>query len=96
MTTQINEFNDYRTRMNEIILDKQNKVINRFFNLDSYTYADGPLPAKTKELLGQVASIALRCDNCIKYYLEKCHELGVNTEEIYGVFAVANIVGGTI
>lgn len=96
MADQIEEFNDYRRRMNEVILAKQNKVINRLFNLDTNTYADGALPAKTKEMLGLVASMVLRCDDCIKYHLGKCHELGVNTEEMYEIFAVANIVGGTI
>lgn len=96
MAHQIEEFNDYRRRMNEVILAKQNKVINRLFNLDTNTYADGALPAKTKEMLGLVASMVLRCDDCIKYHLGKCHELGVNTEEMYEIFAVANIVGGTI
>lgn len=96
MSDQIEEFNDYRTRMNEVILGKQNKVINRLFNLDTNTYADGALPAKTKEMLGLVASMVLRCDDCIKYHLGKCHELGVNAEEMYEIFAVANIVGGTI
>lgn len=96
MSEQIKEFNDYRTRMNEVILRKQNKVINRLFNLDTNTYTDGALPAKTKEMLGLVASMVLRCDDCIKYHLGKCHDLGVNTEELYEIFAVANIVGGTI
>lgn len=96
MPDSVQEFNDYRTRMNEVILGKQNKVINRLFNLDTNTYTDGVLPARTKEMLGLVASMVLRCDDCIKYHLGKCHELGINTEEMYEIFAVANIVGGTI
>ncbi len=92
----ISEFNDYRSKMNEVILSKQNKVINRLFNLDTNTYAEGALPAKTKEMLGLVASMVLRCDDCIRYHLGKCHELGLTTEEVYEIFAVANIVGGTI
>ena len=82
--------------MNEVILGKQNKVINRLFNLDTNTYAEGALPVKTKEMLGLVASMVLRCDDCIKYHVEKCHEQGVSTDELYEIFAVANIVGGTI
>jgi AhpD family alkylhydroperoxidase len=96
MSNVIEEFNDYRTRMNDLILGKQNKVISRLFNLDTNTYAEGALPAKTKEMLGLVASMVLRCDDCIKYHLGKCRELEVNTEEMYEIFAVANIVGGTI
>jgi len=93
---QIQEFDEYRAKMNEVILGKQNKVINRLFNLDTNTYAAGALPVKTKEMLGLVASMVLRCDDCIKYHLGKCHEQGINTEEMYEIFAVANIVGGTI
>lgn len=96
MSQSIQEFNDYRSKMNEVILSKDNLVIKRLFNLDTNTYAEGALSVKTKELLGLVASMVLRCDDCIKYHLGKCHEQGCTTEEIYEVFAVANIVGGTI
>jgi AhpD family alkylhydroperoxidase len=93
---QVQEFNEYRAKMNEVILGKQNKVINRLFNLDTNTYAEGALNVRTKEMLGLVASMVLRCDDCIKYHLGKCHEQGISTEELYEIFAVANIVGGTI
>lgn len=92
----VNEFNDYRTRMNEVILGKDNLVIKRLWNLDTNTYAEGSLDTKTKEMMGLVASMVLRCDDCIKYHLGKCHELGITTEQLYEIFAVANIVGGTI
>ncbi len=93
---QVKEFNDYRAKMNDKILGADNVVLKRLFNLDTNTYAAGTLPVKTKELLGLVASMVLRCDDCIKYHLEKCKENGVSTEELFEVFAVANIVGGTI
>lgn len=96
MSEIINEFNEYRTRMNEVILSKENKVMKRLWNLDTNTYAEGALNVKTKELMGLVASMVLRCNDCIRYHLGKVHELGVTTEEVYEVFAVANIVGGTI
>ncbi len=96
MENKVEEFNNYRSKMNEVILGKDNLVIKRLFNLDTQTYAEGALNVKTKELLGLVASMVLRCDDCIKYHLLKCHEQGCNTEEIYETFAVANIVGGTI
>ncbi len=96
MGNLVKEFNNYRTKMNEVILSKENLVIKRLWNLDTNTYAAGALDVKTKELLGLVASMVLRCDDCIKYHLGKSHELGVSTEEMYEVFAVANIVGGTI
>lgn len=96
MADLVKEFNDYRTKMNDVILSKDNLVIKRLWNLDTNTYAEGALDAKTKELLGLVASMVLRCDDCIKYHLGKSHELGITTEQMYEVFAVANIVGGTI
>jgi AhpD family alkylhydroperoxidase len=93
---QVEEFNEYRSKMNEVILEKDNLVLKRLFNLDTQTYSDGALNVKTKEMLGLVASMVLRCDDCIKYHLEKCKEQNCSTEEIYEVFAIANIVGGTI
>ena len=96
MADLIQDFNDYRTRMNEVILEKDNLVLKRFWSLDNQAYADGALNAKTKELLGLIASMVLRCDDCIKYHLGKSHELQVSTAEIYEVFAIANLVGGSI
>ena len=92
----VNEFNDYRNRMNDRIMESANTNTKRFFALDTTTYADGALDVKTKEMLGLVASMVLRCDDCIKYHLGKCHELHVTTDEMYELFTVANLVGGTI
>jgi AhpD family alkylhydroperoxidase len=92
----VQEFNDYRQKMNDKILAHDNKVLKRFSSLDNQTYQDGALPEKTKELLGLVASMVLRCDDCIKYHLGTCYELGVTTDEIFEVFSVANLVGGSI
>ncbi len=96
MSQLVKEFNDYRTKMNDVILAKDNLVIKRLWNLDTNTYAAGAWDVKTKEMLGLVASMVLRCDDCIKYHLGKAQETGVTTEELYEFFAVANIVGGTI
>lgn len=96
MNPGVQEFNDYRNRMNQLILSKDNLVLKRLWNLDSNTYAAGAVDVKTKEMLGLVASMVLRCDDCIKYHLQKCREQNLSTEEVYEVFAVANIVGGTI
>jgi AhpD family alkylhydroperoxidase len=96
MSNLISEFNEYREKTNDLILSKNNLVIKRLYNLDTNTYEEGALDKKTKEMLGLVASMVLRCDDCIKYHLGKSHELGVTTEQMYEVFAVANIVGGTI
>lgn len=94
--SQIKDFNEYRAKMNEVILSKNNKVLKRFWSLDGQTYQDGALDLKTKEMLGLVASMVLRCDDCIKYHLGGCHEAGLTTDEVYEVFSVANIVGGSI
>lgn len=96
MSNQVKEFNDYRSRMNDLLMSKDNLVLKRLFNLDTNTYAAGALNVKTKEMLGLVASMVLRCDDCIKYHLGKCKDEGCTTEEVYEIFAVANIVGGTI
>jgi len=96
MEDPIKEFNDYRSKMNEVILEQKNLTLNRFFNLDMHAYADGAIDAKTKEMLGLVASMVLRCDDCIKYHLGKSYEAGVTTEQVYEVFAIANLVGGSI
>lgn len=92
----VDDFNDYRAKMNERILGADNLVLKRLFNLDTNTYQDGALSTQTKEMLGLVASMVLRCDDCVKYHLGKCHELGITREQVFEIFAVANIVGGTI
>ena len=96
MPNQVEEFNAYRAKMNEKILAQDNLVLKRLFNLDTNTYDEGALSTQTKEMLGLVASMVLRCDDCIKYHLGKCKEQGVTTAQVYEIFAVANIVGGTI
>lgn len=92
----IEEFNQYRQDMNERMLANDNLVIKRFFNLDTQTYQEGALDTKTKEMLGLVASMVLRCDDCIKYHLGKCHELGMTRAQVLEIFQVALIVGGSI
>jgi AhpD family alkylhydroperoxidase len=92
----LSDFNDYRAKMNERILSEDNLVLKRLFNLDTNTYQEGALSTQTKEMLGLVASMVLRCDDCIKYHLIKCREQGVTRAQVFEIFAVANIVGGTI
>ena len=96
MNEKVKEFRAYRAKMNEKILAADNKVMKRIYNIDTNTYMEGALPTKTKEMLGLATSMVLRCDDCIKYHLEKCHEQGVTTEELFEIFSVANLVGGTI
>ena len=93
---KIEEFNAYREKMNERIMSQDNKVLKRFFSLDNQTYTEGALDEKTKELLGLVASMVLRCDDCIAYHLGTAHKLGVTTEQLFEVFSIANLVGGSI
>src|SRR6478735_12791339 len=96
MTNQVEEFNDYRQKMNDKMMAADNLVLKRLFNLDTNTYEEGALPVSTKEMLGLVASMVLRCDDCIKYHLGKCHEAGVKHDEMNEVFMIANLVGGSI
>ncbi len=90
------EFNEYRTRMNNRIIGAGNKILNRIWSLDSQTFAEGALPRRTKEMLGLVSSMVLRCDDCIKYHIEQCFKQDITEEELLEVISIANLVGGTI
>jgi AhpD family alkylhydroperoxidase len=92
----LESFRHFREKMNSAILAAGNLSINRFFALDTRTYEAGALPVKTKELLGLVASMVLRCDDCITYHLVRCREEGVTDAEFYDAFAVSLVVGGSI
>jgi AhpD family alkylhydroperoxidase len=92
----LNEFREFRERMNERILGAENLDIRRFFALDSRVYESGALDSKTKELLGLVASLVLRCDDCITYHMVRCAEEGSSDEELLEALSVGLIVGGSI
>jgi AhpD family alkylhydroperoxidase len=93
----LDEFNSYREKMNERLLSADNnKILKRIYSIDTLSYEPGALNAETKEMLGLVASMVLRCDDCIKYHLIKCHELGINEAQLMEVIGIANLVGGTI
>lgn len=96
MPNIVEEFNDYRAKMNDKILADNNKIIKRIFNLDTNAYQAGALDVKTKELLGLVASAVLRCDDCIKYHLETSYKEGLKKEEVVEALSIATLVGGTI
>jgi AhpD family alkylhydroperoxidase len=96
MSDRIREFTDFRQRMNERILEHDNQVVRRFFALDTQTYKDGALDLKTKELLGLVASLVLRCDDCVSYHVAQCKEAGVSRDEFFETFSVGLVVGGSI
>ncbi len=96
MSDIVQEFNDYRSKMNGKLLADNNLIVKRIFNLDTNAYAEGALNVKTKELLGLVASAVLRCDDCIKYHLETSYKHGITREEMMEAMGIATLVGGTI
>ncbi len=93
---RVRQFTEFRQRMNQRILAEPNQVVRRFFALDTQTYQAGALDVKTKELLGLVASMVLRCDDCISYHVAQCKEVGVSREEFFETFSVGLVVGGSI
>jgi len=93
---EVEKFNEYRSRMNEKILSSDNMILKRLFNLDSNAFQDGELDSKTKELIGLSCFMVLRCDDCVKYHLEKCYASGITKPQVMEVLAVANLIGGTI
>ena len=93
---RVKAFTEFRQRMNKRILDEPNQVVRRFFALDTQTYQAGALDVKTKELLGLVASMVLRCDDCISYHVAQCKEAGVTREEFFETSSVGMVVGGSI
>ena len=93
---RVAEFTEFRQRMNQRILAEPNQVVRRFFALDTQTYQAGALDVKTKELLGLVASLVLRCDDCISYHVAQCRQAGVSREEFFEAFSVGLVVGGSI
>lgn len=96
MTNRLDAFRAYRQKMNDRIAEIDHLGIKRFFNLDTAAYRDGALDAKTKELLGLVASAVLRCNDCIDYHLDQCVAAGWSDEELHDALNVALIVGGSI
>ncbi len=93
---RVKAFTEFRQRMNERILSEDNQVVRRFFALDTQTYKPGVLDLQTKELLGLVASMVLRCDDCISYHIAQCKEAGVQRDALFEAFSVALVVGGSI
>ncbi|MDO5505869.1 MAG: carboxymuconolactone decarboxylase family protein [Pseudoxanthomonas suwonensis] len=89
-------FTAFRQRMNERILAEPNQVVRRFFALDTQTYQPGVLDVKTKELCGLVASLVLRCDDCIAYHVAQCRQAGVNRDAMFEAFSIGLVVGGSI
>ena len=92
----VQDFNSYRSAMNEKVMASDSLIIKRIFNLDSNAYAEGHLDIKTKELIGLTCSLVLRCDDCVKYHLGKCRELEFTTQQVHEAIGVATLIGGTI
>ena len=95
---QVDQFNDYRSKMNQRILESDNLILKRIFNLDTNAYASGEgiLSVKAKELIGLTCSLVLRCDDCVKYHLGKSHEAGLSSKEVQEAMGIATLIGGTI
>jgi len=93
---KVEEFNAYRSKMNERIIEDNNKIVKRIFNLDTNAFMEGALPKKTKELLGLGNSLVLRCDDCVKYHLEACSKLNIPKAELVEAMSISLLIGGTI
>jgi len=93
---KVEEFNEYRAKMNDKIVGSNNKILKRIFNLDTNAFAEGSVDKKTKEMVGLSSSMVLRCDDCVRYHLGKCYEMGVSEEQVFEIFSIANLIGGTI
>jgi AhpD family alkylhydroperoxidase len=94
--SKLDQFSKDRERLNRIVMKYGGQGIKRFYSLDGQVYREGALPGKTKELLGLVASLVLRCDDCVKYHLQQCREAGVSDAELEETLAIGLIVGGSI
>ncbi len=92
----VKQFNDYRSKMNDQILASDNLIIKRIFNLDTNAYQEGVLDLKSKELIGLTCSLVLRCDDCVKYHLGKCKDVGLSSAEVQEAMGIATLIGGTI
>jgi AhpD family alkylhydroperoxidase len=92
----IDEFQQEREKLNQLVMAYAGQGTKRFYSLDSQAYREGALSVKVKEMLGLVASFVLRCDDCIKYHIIRCFEEGLSDEELEEALFVGLMVGGTI
>lgn len=95
-TDPVAAFNAERSAQNESVLALNDKILKRIFNLDANAYREGALPVATKELIGLSCSLVLRCDDCVRYHLQTCYELGLSKQEVTEAMSIANLIGGTI
>ena len=94
--SKLKHFRSNRDRLNELVLKYSGKNIKRFYGLDSSVYRSGALPKKTKELIGLVASLVMRCEECVRFHLDNCATEGVTDEELEEALAIGLIIGGSI
>jgi AhpD family alkylhydroperoxidase len=92
----VEEFNENRSRLNEVVGASSDKVLKRIFSVDSLAFREGALDLKSKELIGLTTSLVLRCDDCVKYHLGRCQEVGLSKEQIIEAMGISNLIGGTI
>ena len=94
--SEIKQFRSEREKLNDLVMRYSGKNIKRFYGLDSSVYRPGALSGKTKELIGLVASLVLRCEDCIKFHLDRCRKEGVSDNELEEALAIGLIIGGSI
>lgn len=90
------DFNERRTKGNEYIMDENFLQFKRFFSLDTLAYGEGEIPSKYKELMGLACSLILRCNDCVLYHINKCHELNCSKKELDEAMNIALVIGGSI
>ncbi|MFX0114287.1 MAG: carboxymuconolactone decarboxylase family protein [Candidatus Hodarchaeota archaeon] len=95
-SNRIEQFKEDREHLNKIVMEYAGKTIQRFFNIDTRVYEEGVLSKRMKELLGLVASLVLRCDDCILYHVIQCHKEGLTDQELEEGLAIGLVVGGSI
>ncbi len=96
MEPDLEHFRAFRKDMNARIQESGHLGLKRFFALDRQAYQPGALDVRTKELMGLCASLALRCDDCVTYHLERCVQEGLGRPELLEALNVALVVGGSI
>ena len=92
----VDEFRKQRKQLSELMMGKSGQATKRFLSLDSQVYRESEVDEKTKEMLGLVASLVLRCDDCIRYHLDQCMTKGINDNELDEIFSIGLVVGGSI
>ena len=92
----MDEFVKERLRLNDVVMKYADRTTKRIWSLDHQTYEEGALPVRMKELMALVASLALRCDDCVKYHLTRCAELGVTDGELREALSIGLLIGGSI